>query len=66
MVVEVQETDETMALLERAGYFDGKRMTPAEMAEALDVDAVITSNISMAKPMSTGAAIASAVLLGIL
>ena len=64
MTVDVQETDETMALLERAGYFSDGRMTPAEIAEALGVDAVLTSNISMAKPMSTGAAIASAVLLG--
>lgn len=64
MAVDVQETDETMALLDRAGYLDGKRMTPAEMSEALDVDAVITSTITMSKPMSTGAAIASAILLG--
>jgi hypothetical protein len=41
-----------------------KVLTPNELAEALDVDAVITSNWRLTKPMSTGAAIATTLLFG--
>lgn len=41
-----------------------KMLTPVEMAEILDVDAVITSNFKLTKPMSTGAAVATTLLFG--
>ncbi len=64
MRVGVMGYEETVALLERGGYYTGPRMTPVELAKALGVDAVIASNFAMAKPMSTGAAIASQILIG--
>ncbi len=64
LVVDIQETDKTYALLERNGYFEEGRKTPQELIDLLGVDAIITSNISMAKPMSTGVAIAAAILVG--
>ncbi len=43
---------------------EGKRLTPKEIAEILDVDALLVSNYKLTKPMSTGAAIVTNVLFG--
>jgi hypothetical protein len=39
-------------------------LTPAQLTDVLDVDAVLTSNYKLTKPMSTGAAIVTSVLFG--
>lgn len=61
--VDILDATTTIAKLHNAGT-DGKILTPVEMAEILDVDAVITSNYKLTKPMSTGAAIATTLLFG--
>ena len=59
--VSVQDVDETNAILERS---DIKNLTTKEMCDLLGVDAIMTSNFGLEKPMSTGGAIALAVLTG--
>lgn len=64
--VTFQDVDETNVLLQR-NEMDGKNLanyTKAEIAEVLGVDAVISGQIKRSKPMGTGAAVASAFLLG--
>jgi hypothetical protein len=39
-------------------------LTPSDLSRVLNVDGVLTSNFSLSKPMSEGAAIAMAVLVG--
>ncbi|NJB86526.1 hypothetical protein GGR26_002294 [Lewinella marina] len=64
--LEIMDPQTTNAKLERAGYtLDNRNLTPAEMAEALGVDAVITTRFNTSKPMSQGAAIALGVLAGV-
>lgn len=64
--ISIQDVETTNALLTRAGFSDDYiTMTPGEMADILGVDAVLTSNYSLAKPMSQGAAIALALIVGI-
>lgn len=60
---QIQELETTNARLKKAGYPE-TAMTAAEMCEVLGVDGILTSNYSLAKPMSEGAAIAAAVLVG--
>ena len=62
--LEVQDAQTTLVRLERAGYTGLNSMTADELARALGVDAVMTSTFRMSKPMSTGGAIASQLLLG--
>ncbi len=64
LMVDVMNVNEVNVLLDRAGYTADNPGTPAEMAAALGVDAVITGTFQMDKPMSTGGGIAAAVLLG--
>jgi hypothetical protein len=59
--VNIQDVDETNAILERS---DIKNLTTKEMCDLLGVDAIMTSNFGLEKPMSTGGAIALAVLTG--
>lgn len=59
---EIQDIETTNARLKQAGYPD-KPIAPSEMAELLGVDGVISSNFSLSKPMSEGAAIATGILL---
>jgi hypothetical protein len=61
--VDILDATTTIAKIQNARS-DGKLLTPLEMAEILDVDAVITSNYKLTKPMSTGAAIATTLLFG--
>ena len=60
---EFQETDNTNALLAKAGYPETP-MTTEEICEALGVDGVIKTNFALSKPMSDGGAIAVAMLGG--
>ena len=64
ITVAVQDPDETRILLDRAGITDISKALPTELARALGVDAVLTSGFRLAKPISTGGAIALAVLFG--
>lgn len=63
--VDVRDVETVNALLSQAGYFESRALTPRELSELLEVDAVITSNFRMTKPMSEGAAVAVGLLTGI-
>jgi hypothetical protein len=63
--VELQDVETTNAKLANAGFNGGKLLTPIEMCRILGVDGIMTSNYSLTKPMSEGAAIAVAVLVGV-
>lgn len=65
MFIEIQDVETTNAKLEKAGKLNDKSVTPAEMSEILGVDAVITSNYALSKPMSEGAAVALGMLVGV-
>lgn len=58
MYVEIQDVETTIALLDKAGYFRGAIMTPTEISEILGVDALITSNYALTKPMTEVGAVA--------
>jgi hypothetical protein len=62
--VEIQDVETTIALLSKAGVNEGKVLTPVDMCRILGVDGILTSNYSLSKPMSEGAAIAAALLIG--
>jgi hypothetical protein len=62
--VDIQDVETTNAKLAAAGFQDTKLLTPADLSKVLNVDGVLTSNFSLSKPMSEGAAIAMAVLVG--
>ena len=63
--VEIQDVETTNAILAKAGINEGKILTPIDMCNILGVDGIITSNYSLSKPMSEGAAIAVALLVGV-
>ena len=63
--VEIQDVETTNAKLRKAGFFDDNPMSPNEICETLGVDGVITSNYSLTKPMSEGAAVALGLLVGV-
>jgi hypothetical protein len=65
IAVEIQDVETTVAKLKKAGYYDGTPLSPAEICEAIGVDGLITSNYSLSKPMSEGAAIAVGLLVGV-
>jgi hypothetical protein len=65
VIVEIQDVETTIALLAKAGFNDGKILTPTDMCQILGVDGIMTSNYSLSKPMSEGAAIAVALLVGV-
>jgi hypothetical protein len=60
---EIQEIETTNAKLKKAGYPENP-LTTAELCDALGVDGVLTSNYGLSKPMSEGAAVAVAILVG--
>ena len=66
MFVDILDVQTTNARLTEAGFFDGNTdtYTPAEWAAILDVDAVVTSNFQLSKPMSDGANLAVGFLTG--
>jgi hypothetical protein len=63
--VDIQDVETTIALLSKAGINEGKIFTPDDMCRILGVDGILTSNYSLTKPMSEGAAIALGVIAGI-
>jgi hypothetical protein len=62
--VDIQDVETTNAKLAAAGFQDAGLLTPADLSRILNVDGILTSNYSLSKPMSEGAAIALAVLAG--
>jgi hypothetical protein len=64
--VQFQDVDRTNSILLRNGvsYENMRIHTKDELAEMLGVDAVVSGHIHRARPMSTGGAIASSLLLG--
>ena len=62
--VEIQDIETTNAKLARADY-PNPPLSPAELSDLLEVDGVITSNFSLSKPISDGAAIAIGLLGGV-
>ncbi len=62
--VDILDAATTLAKINRLKAEKGEFLTPKEISDALGVDAVITSNYKMTKPMSTGAAIATSILFG--
>jgi hypothetical protein len=62
--VDIQDVETTNALLSDAGFQDAGLITPADLSRVLNVDGILTSNYSLSKPISEGAAIALAVLVG--
>lgn len=64
--VSFEDISKRNALLAKAGieYKDLKYKTKEELATILQVDAVISTRVSMQKPMSEGAALAIGVLIG--
>ncbi len=61
---EIQEVETTNALLKKAG-FPGNPLTSAEFCSVLGVDGIMTSNYALSKPISDGAAVAVALLVGV-
>lgn len=62
--VEIQDIETTNARLVKAGASDNLAVDPSEMCEILGVDGIVTSNFALAKPMSTGGAIAVGIITG--
>jgi len=62
--VDIQDVETTNALLSDAGFQDAGFVTPADLLRVLNVDGILTSNYSLSKPISEGAAIALAVIAG--
>jgi len=62
--VDIQDVETTNALLSNAGFQDAGLLAPADLLRVLNVDGILTSNYSLSKPISEGAAIALAVLAG--
>lgn len=60
---EVLDIETTNAKLNNIGY-PNRVLTPGEMADALGVDAVLSSNFALSKPMSQGSAVALNLLFG--
>jgi len=65
ITIEIQDVETTNAKLANAGFNNGQLLTPIDMCNILGVDGIMTSNYSLSKPMSEGAAIAVALLVGV-
>lgn len=65
--VTFEDVSKTNALIAKAGitYEDLRIKSKEEIAKLLGVDAVITTKVSMQKPMSEGAAVALGLLIGV-
>lgn len=64
--VKFQDVDKTNVLLERAGvtYDNLHSFTKDEIADIINVDAIISGTVKRSKPMGTAAAVASTFLVG--
>lgn len=60
---EILDIETTNAKLKKAGY-PNNPLSPSELCKKLGVDGIVTSNYSLSKPMSEGAAAAMGVLFG--
>lgn len=60
---EILDIETTNAKLKKSGYPETP-LSPVELAEILDVDGVLSSNFSLSKPISEGAAVALGLILG--
>ena len=65
MAVEIQDVETTNVKLANAGFNDNKVYTPSDLCYLLGVDGILTSNCSLSKPMSEGAAVALGLLVGV-
>jgi hypothetical protein len=63
--VDILDVETTNAKLAAAGFQDARLLTPTDLSKVLNVDGILTSNYSLSKPMSEGAAIVMAVLVGV-
>lgn len=63
MTVNIQDVDETNAILAKNPQAI-ELLTTQELCDLLGVDAIMTSNFGLTKPMSDGAAIAMTILFG--
>lgn len=61
---EILDVETTNALLQKANYPENP-YTSAELCNILNVDGVLGSNFALSKPMSTAAAVAVEVLVGV-
>ncbi len=61
---EIMDPETTNAKLKKAGYPE-EPLTASELCSALGVDGIMTSNFSLNKPISEGAAVAIGVLVGV-
>lgn len=66
LMVDVQSPAETNAIMEKNNidYSTMSRFTPEQLAEILNVDAVIIGTFQSSKPMSEGAAVTLGLLVG--
>ena len=62
MTIEIQDIDSTNAELRRAGYYNDTVWSVDKICRTLSVDAVITSNYTLFKPIPVGSALAGGVL----
>lgn len=60
---EIQDIETTNAKLKKAGYPETP-LTAKELCDVLGVDGTLSSNYSLSKPMSDGAAIATVIIFG--
>ena len=63
MVIDIQDVEETNVALKR-NNLDVSNMTTGELCELLEVDGILSSQFSLSKPMSGGAAVALLFLTG--
>ena len=63
MVIDIQDVEETNVVLKR-NNLDVSIMTTAELCGLLEVDGILSSQFSLSKPMSGGAAVALLFLTG--
>lgn len=61
---EIQDVETTNAKLKKAGFPENP-LTTVELCDVLGVDGIMTSNYALSKPMSEGAAVAVALLVGV-
>ena len=67
MTVKFQDIDDTNALMRRAEAYDDQgrvTLTKQEIGELLNVDAVVAGNMTLSKPMGTGTAVVTTLLVG--
>jgi len=64
MVINIQDVEESNVAINR-NNLDLSKMTSSEICDLLEVDGILSSQFTLSKPMSAGAAIALALVTGI-